>query len=186
MSAADTVLRLVRDRIEAVRVRLDVLAEGRLGELTLGAAAMVVHVNGLVRDALEALAKLREDQDQGAEGVADLPPLVELGCMPPPSERDLFKAVRTWQATRAAALKVTQAESDARGIDDAYSAACEALAELASRFIGDIEAVAPRRAARVRRRCPKCDRISFNFERCQYLDCGYQPTEIVGDSEGES
>ena len=131
MSAADTVLRLVRDRIEAVRVRLDVLAEGKLGE---GAAAMVVHVNGLVRDALEALAKLREDQDQGAEGVADLPPLVELGCLPPPSERDLLEAVRTWHATRATALKATQSESDARGLDDAYAAACEALAELASRF----------------------------------------------------
>jgi len=30
-----------------------------------------------------------------------------------------------------------------------------------------------------KRLCPKCQRISFHFERCQYLDCGYQPTEIV-------
>lgn len=30
-----------------------------------------------------------------------------------------------------------------------------------------------------KRLCPKCKRISFHFERCQYLDCGYQPAELV-------
>lgn len=33
-----------------------------------------------------------------------------------------------------------------------------------------------------RRLCTKCRRISFHFERCQYLDCGHTPTEILKES----
>jgi hypothetical protein len=39
--------------------------------------------------------------------------------------------------------------------------------------------IPPPPAVDVKRHCPKCNRCSWNLDRCQYLDCGYTPTTIV-------